>query len=81
VLELPLGGALGDWLEAWEMKRKIARLTRQAGYGVETVFNAEVCQGNFHHHRAWAHEFFEKRLSQLNIESPLPLGEAQAEGA
>jgi len=81
IFELPLRGALGDRFESWEMKRKIARLSQQAGYGVETVFNAEVCQGNFHHHRAWAREFFEKRLSQLNIESPLPAGEGQGEVA
>jgi hypothetical protein len=77
LLEVPLRGRLGNWFEAWEMKRKIARLSRQAGYGVETVFNSEVCQGNFHHHRAWAHEVFEKKLSQLDVEIPLPVPEAR----
>lgn len=73
LLELPLSGRLGDRFEAWEMKRKIARLSKQAGYGVETFFNAEVCQGNFHHHRAWAREYFEKRLEQLGVAEPLPV--------
>jgi hypothetical protein len=74
LLELPLAGKVGDWFEAWEMKRKIARLSKQAGYGVETFFNADVCQGNFHHHRAWAREFFEKRLEELGVAEPVAVG-------
>ncbi|HXQ37801.1 MAG TPA: hypothetical protein VN843_27580, partial [Anaerolineales bacterium] len=49
----------------WEMKRKIARFSRQAGFGDETIFDAEVCQGNFHHHRRRTREVFEERLSTL----------------
>jgi len=65
VLEIPLNGKLGDRFEKWEMNRKIARFSRQAGFGIETIFNAEICQGNFHHHRKWTHEAFEKKLSAL----------------
>lgn len=65
LLELPLRGKLGDRFEKWEMKRKIARFSKQAGFGAETIFNDEVCQGNFHHHRKWTKEAFEKRLSAL----------------
>jgi len=64
LLELPLRGVLGDRFEHWEMNRKIARFTGQYGYGEETVFNADVCQGNFDHHRSWVYEAFEKRLQQ-----------------
>jgi hypothetical protein len=71
--EYLLHGDLGDNLEAWEMTRKIARFSKQAGFGEETVFNAEVCQGNFRHHRKWTKRAFETRLS--SIASPLPLGE------
>jgi hypothetical protein len=81
ILEFPLRGRLGDRLEAWEMHRKVARFALQSGYGVETVFNAEVCQGNFHHHRTWTAELFENRLSQLEIESPVRAAEPQGEGA
>ena len=63
LFELPLRGNLGNRLEAWEMNRKIARFTRQHGYGEETVFNADVCQGNFDHHRSWTYEALEKRLA------------------
>lgn len=62
LLELPLQGKLGDRLERWEMQRKIARFSKRDGFGEETIFNAEICQGNFHHHRKWTQEAFENRL-------------------
>jgi len=68
-LELPLRGKSGDSFEQWEMNRKIARFSKQAGFGEETVFNAEVCQGNFHHHRKWTKEVFIERLRRLDFES------------
>jgi hypothetical protein len=69
LLELPLRGVLGNRLEAWEMNHKIARFTRQHGYGEETVFNADVCQGNFDHHRSWTYEALEKRLAEFELVS------------
>ena len=63
--ELPLRGKLGDRFEQWEMTRKIARFSKQAGFGEETIFTAEVCQGNFHHHRKWTREAFEQKLVAL----------------
>jgi hypothetical protein len=68
LLEVPLYGKLGDRLERWERTRKIARFSKLPGIGEETVFNAEVCQGNFHHHRKWTHEVFQERLSSLEKE-------------
>jgi hypothetical protein len=65
VLESVLGGKTGERFEKWEMNRKIARFQKQAGFGEETVFNAEVCQGNFHHHRSWTKEAFEKKLNVI----------------
>lgn len=67
ILESLLGGTLGDHFEKWEMSRKIARFQKQAGFGDETVFNAEVCQGNFHHHRGWTNEAFERRLTEIRL--------------
>lgn len=69
LFEFPLRGVLGDRLETWEMNRKIARFTHQHGYGEETIFNADICQGNFDHHRTWTYEAFEKRLQQYVIAS------------
>jgi hypothetical protein len=65
LLELPIRGKFGDKFESWEMNRKIPRFSKQAGFGEETFFNAEVCQGNFHHHRKWTREVFENKLSAL----------------
>jgi len=73
LLETLLPSNLGDRFENWEMNRKIARFSRQAGFGEETIFNAEICQGNFHHHRQWTWELFEKKL--ISLDSPLPMGE------
>ena len=73
LLELPLRGKLGDRFESWEMYRKVSRFSKQAGLGEETIFNAEVCQGNFHHHRSSTREMFEKKLTGL--QSLLPLGD------
>ena len=64
-IELPLRGKLGDRFENWEMDRKIARFSKQAGFGEETIFNAEVCQGNFHHHRTWTRNAYAHKLSAL----------------
>jgi hypothetical protein len=73
LLETLLPGNLGDRFENWEMNRKIARFSKQAGFGEETIFNAEICQGNFHHHRQWTRELFEKKL--ISLASPLSVGE------
>jgi len=73
--EYILRGKLGDSFEQWEMTRKVARFSKQPGFGEETVFNAEVCQGNFHHHRKWTHEIFQQKLNNLSNDSPLPMGE------
>ena len=67
LFELPLRGVLGDRLETWEMNRKIERFTRQQGFGEETIFNADVCQGNFHHHRSWTYAALEERLAKFEL--------------
>ena len=65
LFEFPLSGKLGDRFERWEMTRKIARFSKQAGFGEETIFTADVCQGNFHHHRKWTREAFEEKLDVI----------------
>lgn len=68
ILEIPLLGKLGDRIEAWEMNRKIARFTHQNGFGSETTFTSDICQGNFDHHGARTHQLFQQRLMELGIE-------------
>jgi len=65
--EFPLQGTLGDKLESWEMTRKIKKFSAQPGFGAETVFTADVCQGNFDHHRKWTDEIYQERLTTLGI--------------
>ena len=65
--ELTLRGMFGDRLEAWEMNRKIKRLTHRAGFGVETMFNADFCQGNFNHHGLQTKEAYQQRLAKLGL--------------
>ena len=65
LLEFLLGGRFGDELEAWEMKRKIARFSRQKGFGVETKFNSDICQGNFDHHGMWTINAYKERLLKI----------------
>lgn len=66
--EFPLRRKIGDRWEAWEMNRKIARFCRQEGFGDETVFTAEICQGNFDHHGNWTQEAFRQRLKNLGAD-------------
>jgi hypothetical protein len=73
--ELPLRGFIGDRLEAWEMNRKIKRFTHQAGYGVETLFSADICQGNFNHHGLQTKEAYKQRLAKLGLSLKVELHE------
>lgn len=61
-------GRIGDSFEAWEMTRKIRRFSKQAGFGTETIFTADVCQGNFHHHRKWTDEIYRERLKNWSAD-------------
>jgi hypothetical protein len=67
MMEFFLNGKFGDMLEAWEMKRKIARFSRQKGFGIETKFNADICQGNFDHHGTWTITAYKERLVRLKV--------------
>jgi hypothetical protein len=67
ICEFFLNGGLGDRLESWEMNRKIRKFSRQAGFGIETNFNADICQGNFDHHGMWTLQRYEERLRKLNL--------------
>ncbi len=67
LMEFFLKGKFGDMLEVWEMKRKIARFSRQEGFGIETKFNADICQGNFDHHGTWTITAYKERLERLKV--------------
>jgi len=65
VLEFPLRGKLGDRIEQWEMNRKIARFSKHVGFGEETIFNSDMCQGNFEHYRQRTEEQLEQRIRKF----------------
>jgi len=69
LLEFPLGGRFGDRFEQWEMARKIERFSKQEGYGDETIFNVDICQGNFDHHRQWMQEQLGKRGRTVEVKA------------
>ena len=48
------------------MTRKIARFTNQEGFGLETTFTADICQGNFDHHGSWTMQKYHERLFALS---------------
>ena len=67
LFEWPLRGAFGDRIEAWEGDRKIKRFTNQTGYGPETQFDRNICQGNFDQHGLQTKTAFVRRLTSLGL--------------
>jgi hypothetical protein len=76
--DIPLRGRVGDILEAWEMKRKMEKFSKQPGFGEETVFTADVCQGNFDHHRLWTRIAYEEKLNKIGLQLSPKYLESQA---
>ncbi len=66
--EIALSNSVGDRLEKWEMERKAKRFSLQSGFGAETQFNTDICQGNFNHHGAWTRAQFQRRMNELGLE-------------
>lgn len=72
LVESLLGGPLGTALDRLEMNRKVSQFRNQPGFGVETVFTSDVCQGNFLHHRERTRLALEQRLAALGLTSSVP---------
>jgi len=61
----------GAWLENWEMKRKIFKLSREQSESPESFFTADCCKGhNLQHGQRTEHELSE-RLQDLHLEVPV----------
>jgi hypothetical protein len=52
ILESLLRLPFGNWLEKWEMGRKVARLRREQSASLESYFSADVCKGHIDRHGA-----------------------------
>jgi hypothetical protein len=72
LFEMPLRGGGGARLEQWAMKFQLQRMEQRSGAGDETVFSADICQANFHHHRRGTREMFQQRLKNLGADPALP---------
>jgi hypothetical protein len=89
VLEIFLCLPGANWLEKWEMDRKIARLTREQFSSFESYFSADVCKGHIDRHGQKTESVLIERLQafpQPNIPSQeertapsLPVGEGWGE--
>jgi hypothetical protein len=63
-----LSGALGDRIERWEMRRKIAKLSAQIPQHADAVnFSADACSGFFSGHGNRTLAEFNKRTQELQI--------------
>jgi glycosyltransferase involved in cell wall biosynthesis len=68
-----LGGVIGDWLERWEMTRKVRRLSGEAAAGDEGArseadFCADWCKGHLGTHRQEVLVRYGGRLADLGAE-------------
>jgi hypothetical protein len=94
ILEILFRLLFGNWLEKWEMDRKIARLSREQSSSFESYFSADVCKGHIDKHGQRTENVLIKRLQAFprpNLASQewgitwervprLPAGEGRGEG-
>jgi hypothetical protein len=55
----------GAWLERWEMKRKIRKLSREQGFSAESSFSADVCKGHDQRHQSRTRQLLDSKVSRL----------------
>lgn len=68
ILEIFLRLPFVDWLEKWEMDRKIARLTHEQSASSESWFSADVCKGHIDRHGQKTESAIEEKLKQIALE-------------
>jgi hypothetical protein len=69
-----LQGGLGDALEAWESRRKIARLSAQSAGAAsdESTFQPDECKGHLGAHGDWVQRRYARRLTALGLPEDVP---------
>lgn len=66
IAETPLRLKLGDWLESWEMNRKISKFATETNSDkVEAAFCPDWCKGHFEGHGKRIMEAYRQRLRQI----------------
>jgi hypothetical protein len=56
-----------NWLEGWEMERKISKLSREQKDSPESCFAAEYCKGHNHQHGQRTERNYHERLENLRL--------------
>jgi hypothetical protein len=67
-LEAVMRAAPFNFLEQWEMKRKIHQLMEEQGSSPESVFASDICKGHAHLHQGHTQLALNKRLNRLQQE-------------
>jgi hypothetical protein len=70
LLEALMNIAPAHWFEAWEMRRKIERLSREQAGSPEAWFSPDQCKGHGSRHGQRAERAFRARLEELSLELP-----------
>lgn len=65
VFEQMLRSAPGNWLEQWEMRRKLRRFSRLSVEHPEARFSADICKGHFDDHGEHVQHAFADRMAAL----------------
>lgn len=67
-----LSGRLGDWLEAWEMERKIRKLTsKNAVREKNVILDRDHVKGHFDDHSVRITSLYQRRIEEYRLESDL----------
>jgi hypothetical protein len=66
LFELVLQTAPADWLEHWEMERKIRKLALENSGNPEAIFSADLCKGHSSRHGQRTEMLLNERLTHLS---------------
>lgn len=66
-MEIGLATPIGEWLEQWEMTRKIRRLQAQDPVAGETLFDCDQCKGHFGGYGGKTLLAYRERLAKLGL--------------
>lgn len=67
--EVALRTPAGDWIERWEMNRKVERFTANGNGHAEVHFGPDCCKGHFDEHGTRTRARFAERLRELNLQT------------
>jgi hypothetical protein len=69
LLEILLAGRLGNWLERWEARRKIRKLSFENSDNPEAIFNTDICKGHSNRHGQNTEMVLNERLTRLSLKA------------